>query len=142
MPAVPAQPSLLLYPKSDGGQYNPPERRWDEIKQEKCIRCFKIGVECGPNLTQFESNVTSRGKKIQNRKAKQSLDHDSAQSTSRARSRLGTPRPESSFHDDSTRIKTAPGRATFLAASEDHNHPESSPRVEEHGSPGVQLHVA
>jgi hypothetical protein len=133
MVCLPA-PSLLYPPhdpKSDGGQCNPPERRWDDVTQEKCLRCTKTGAECGPNLTQFESDKTRRGKK---RKAKQSLDHDSAQSTWRGASILETLRPEP-FHDDSTRIETASARATFLAASDDDNYPEPTPLVEEHGSP-------
>ena len=130
------QPSLLYPPhdpSSDGGQCNPPERIWDDVTQEKCIRCIKTGAECGPNLTQFESDKTRRGKK---RKAKQSLDRDSAKSTCRRTSILETLRPDSPFHDDSTRIETAAGKATFLAASDDDNNsPELTPLVEEHGSP-------
>jgi hypothetical protein len=118
-------------PTSDGGQCNPPERRWDDATQEKCIRCIKTGAECGPNLTQFESDETKRGKK---RKAKQSLDRDSAKSTRRRTSISETLKPDSPFHDDSNRIETASGGATFSAASDDNTYPESTPLVEEHGS--------
>lgn len=133
---LPGQPlcrfSVLHNLKSDGGQCNPPNRTWDENTQEKCIRCTKAGDECGPNLTQFESDTTSRGKK---RKARLSLDHGSTQSNWRARSDFGNPRPQSSSHDGPDTTEASSGKEPSFAAGDDNTKPESTPRVERYGSP-------
>jgi hypothetical protein len=93
--------------------------------REKCTGCTKAGNDCGPNLTQFNSGITKRGKK---RKAKQSLDHGST-----------TPSPHLYSHDDPNTIEVAPGTATSFAGGDDITEPEPTPYVERDGSP-VDVH--